>query len=136
MSKPPLVRPKTLHARISHLIKHWPADPVRPASVSVQNYLQSRLPPSDPQSQQKPQQQQEGGGEGKPAQQISEASVNALFSLLEDRYAKRYPLPQKLRHPASDPDHYDKVVREFEEAPNRNWLGRLKKRITGLFRFK
>ncbi|KAL2009848.1 hypothetical protein VTN00DRAFT_5655 [Thermoascus crustaceus] len=132
MSKPPLVRPKTLQARISRLINHWPPDPVRPAAVSVQNYLQNRLPPSDAQSQQKQQQQQEGG---KPAQ-ISEASVNALFSLLEDRYARRYPLPQKLRHPASDPDHFDNVVREFEEAPRRNWIGRLKKRVTGLFRFK
>ncbi|KAL2001659.1 hypothetical protein VTN02DRAFT_1442 [Thermoascus thermophilus] len=127
MSKPPLVRPKTLQARISHLINHWPSDPVRPAAVSVQNYLQSRLA----QSQQKEQQQQQG----KPAQ-ISEASVNALFSLLEDRYARRYPLPHKLRHPASNPDHYDNVVREFEEAPSRNWIGRVKKRITGLFRFK
>ena len=40
----------------------------------------------------------------------------------------------KVRFPASDPEHYDKVVREFEEAPNRDWLGRLKKRLGGLFR--
>jgi hypothetical protein len=36
------------------------------------------------------------------------------------------PMPEKLRRPASNPDHYDNVVREFAEAPNRDWLGRLR----------
>ncbi|KAL1962993.1 hypothetical protein VTN77DRAFT_8839 [Rasamsonia byssochlamydoides] len=120
-------KPSTLHARIAHLIKHWPADPVRPSSVSVQTYLESRLPKS------------EGGAASSPQQgksPLSESSVNALYSLLDNRYSKRYPLPHNLRYPASNPDHYDAVVREFEEAPNRNWLGRLAKRLKGMLRFK
>lgn len=118
---------QTLNARIAHLIKHWPSDLVRPSSVSVQNYLGSRLPKSE-------------GGTADPQHQgkspLSESSVNALYSLLDNRYSKRYPLPHKLRYPASNPEHYDAVVREFEEAPSRNWLGRLGKKLRGMFRFQ
>ncbi|KAI9932786.1 hypothetical protein ASPWEDRAFT_22552 [Aspergillus wentii DTO 134E9] len=117
--------------RITHILTHWPKDLVRPASVSVQSYLHARLAAEDPTKQpQQPQQQQQ------PAQNvhISESSLKALSSLLEDRYARRYPLTPKLRRPASNPDHYDNVVREFEEAPNRDWFGRLGKRVKGIFR--
>ncbi|KAL1980376.1 hypothetical protein VTN96DRAFT_4220 [Rasamsonia emersonii] len=117
-------KPSTLHARIAHLIKHWPTDHVRPSSVSVQTYLQSRLPKS------------EGGSAQQEESPLSESSVNALYSLLDNRYSKRYPLPHKLRYPASNPGHYDAVVKEFEEAPHRNWLGRLAKRLKGMLRFQ
>jgi len=70
----------------------------------------------------------------KPRGELSESSVNAMTSLLNDRFARRYPLSQKVRYPASDPDHYDNLIREFEEAPNRDWLGRLKKRLGGILR--
>lgn len=66
---------------------------------------------------------------------MSEANLNALSSLLEDRFARRYPLAPRLRRPASNPEHYDNVIREFEEAPERDWLGRLGKKVKGLFRF-
>ncbi|RLL96715.1 hypothetical protein CFD26_106870 [Aspergillus turcosus] len=127
MSKPTL-NPQTIQNRVSHLLKHWPTDSVRPASVSVQTYLQSRLPSTQPQQAQ-PQQQPS------PKVEISESSLNALSSLLEDRYARRYPLPPKLRRPASNPDHYDNVVKEFEEAPGRDFWGRVGKRLRGLLRF-
>ncbi|EYE91138.1 ubiquinol-cytochrome c reductase complex assembly factor 2 [Aspergillus ruber CBS 135680] len=133
MSKPP-VRPQTLQTRISHLLSHWPSDPVRPASVSVQTYLQTRVSQASTQNAAASQQQQHLPQNQQP-QEMSEASLNALSSLLEDRYTRRYPLSQKLRRPASSPDHYDNVVREFEEAPERDWFGRLGKRLKGLLRF-
>jgi hypothetical protein len=83
----------------------------------VQSYIQSRLQPAD---------------NSTPA--ISESSANALTALLNDRFARVYPLSPKLRHPASNPDHYDNVVREFAEAPTRDWFGRLKKRMAGIIR--
>ncbi|KAA8649815.1 hypothetical protein EYZ11_005496 [Aspergillus tanneri] len=132
MTKPPNLRPQSIQARITHLLNHWPSDPVRPASVSVQNYLRSRLPPSSelpPNNRQQRQSASQGG-------EISETSLDALSSLLENRYARQYPLPPKLRRPASNPDHYDNVIREFAEAPSRDWTGRLGKRLKGLFRFK
>ena len=61
--------------------------------------------------------------------------VNALYALLEDRYAKEFPLPQMLRTPASNPTYYDDLIREMQEAPTRSWLGSLMKRIQGLLRF-
>ncbi|EAW10797.1 ubiquinol-cytochrome c reductase complex assembly factor 2 [Aspergillus clavatus NRRL 1] len=125
MSKPP-VNPQAIQARLTQLLKLWPSDPVRPASVSVQSYLQSRLSQTTSPTAQTP---------AAPKGEISQASLNALSSLLEDRYARRYPLPPKLRRPASNPDHYDNVVREFEEAPGRDFWGRVGKRLKGLFRF-
>ncbi|CAI7580196.1 hypothetical protein PCG10_007929 [Penicillium crustosum] len=117
MAKTPTLSPRSLQSRLTHLLKHWPSDAVRPASVSVQSYIESRLQPTD-----------------KSSQAISESSVNALESLLNNRYARKYPMPEKLRRPASNPDHYDNVVREFAEAPNRDWFGRLKKRLAGIIR--
>lgn len=61
--------------------------------------------------------------------------VNALYSLLEDRYFKVYPIPAKLRHPESMPTHYDIVIKEMEEAPSRTWAQSLIKRIKGSLRF-
>ncbi|KAL5355198.1 hypothetical protein BJX96DRAFT_170442 [Aspergillus floccosus] len=146
MSKPPTLRPQAIQSRISHLLAHWPADPVRPASVSVNSYLQARLAEVDPtkqsrQLQEQQQQQQRTTAQttqpspSPEAQGLSESSLNALSSLLEDRYARRYPLSPRLRRPPSDPDYYDNLIREFEEAPSRDWWGRLGKRVKGLFRF-
>src|SRR4051812_26546362 len=55
--------------------------------------------------------------------------VNALYALLEDRYAKEFPLPQILRTPASNPTYYDDLITEMQEAPTRSWLGSLMKRL-------
>ncbi|KAL6233757.1 hypothetical protein BDW75DRAFT_214251 [Aspergillus navahoensis] len=123
----------TTASRLSHIIKHWPTDPIRPVSVSVQTYLQSLLP-SQPQGQNSSPSTTTAASPRTSA--ISQSSLNALDSLLENRYAKRYPLSEKLRYPASNPDHYDNLLREFEEAPNRDVMGRIRKRLSGLLRFK
>jgi len=102
---------------------------VRPASVSVQNYLQSRIAkPGNGSTQPK--------STPVPKTEISASSVNALSALLENRFARRYPLTQKIRYPASDPEYYDNLIREFEEAPNRDWFGRIKKRLGGILRLQ
>ncbi|OJJ49214.1 hypothetical protein ASPZODRAFT_140142 [Penicilliopsis zonata CBS 506.65] len=121
-----MAKPSTsVQARLTHLLKHWPRDTVRPEAVSVQTYLQQRLAqiPQDPST-------------SSTKKAISPASLNALSSLLEDRYTRRYPLPQKLRYPASNPSHYDDLVREFEEAPNRDFWKRLGKAVSGLIRLR
>ncbi|KAJ5168061.1 uncharacterized protein N7482_003655 [Penicillium canariense] len=135
MSKPQTLSPRSLQTRISHILKHWPSDAVRPASVSVQTYLQSQLG-----QQQNAKSSSQAAPSPAPTTQstpkISESSVNALSALLENRFANRYPLTQKIRYPASDPEHYDNLIREFEEAPNRDWVGRLRKRLGGLLRLQ
>ncbi|CAG8129650.1 unnamed protein product [Penicillium olsonii] len=111
------INPRSIQSRLTHILNHWPSDAVRPASVSVQTYIQSRLQSAS-----------------KSSPEISETSTKALEALLGNRFAAKYPLPQKLRRPASNPEHYDNVVREFAEAPNRDWFGRLKKRMAGIIR--
>ncbi|PGH28739.1 hypothetical protein GX50_08514 [[Emmonsia] crescens] len=130
--------PQTISAHISRLISRWPSDPVRPSSVSVQTYLKTRLPTSSPSTTTtaaQPQSQSQQS-QSQPQQQLSTSSINALYSLLENRYEKQYPLPQNLRHPRSAPSHYDDVLREFREAPGRGWVKRMVEKVKGVLRFQ
>jgi hypothetical protein len=101
----------------------------------VQTYLQNQLGQNQPTntSSQSP---STSTTTPKSTPKISESSVNALSALLENRFANKYPLSQKIRYPASDPEHYDNLIREFAEAPNRDWFGRLRKRLGGLLRLQ
>ncbi|KAM5438696.1 hypothetical protein McanMca71_000791 [Microsporum canis] len=135
---------------IQRLILKWPKDPVRPESVSVQTYLQSRLEPPRPQtssdspltsfltsifSRSKPQQQSQGAGSPEPPL-LSQNNLKALQSLLDNKYQKQYPLRRNVRYPASQPDYYDVLLKEFSEAAHRSSFTRLKKRISGSLRLK
>jgi cytochrome b pre-mRNA-processing protein 6 len=55
----------------------------------------------------------------------------ALDTLLSNKYANQFPLPQSIRQPASNPSHYDDLITELQEAPNRSWFGNLVNRIKG-----
>ncbi|EPS33305.1 hypothetical protein POX_a01708 [Penicillium oxalicum] len=135
MAKPQSLNPRSLQTRLSHILQHWPKDAVRPASVSVQTYIQRQL--GENQTPNTPSQSQSTSeGAPKAIPPISESSVNALSALLENRFANKFPLSQKIRYPASDPEYYDNLIREFEEAPNRDWFGRLRKRLGGLLRLQ
>ncbi|EEP80643.1 predicted protein [Uncinocarpus reesii 1704] len=154
-ARPPLTTPQLSRAQIAthiqRLLTRWPADAIRPASVSVHAYLQSRLAPPTP-SPQQPQSRwsqlfrrsSPAAAAASPAQQSSAGdaplltsdNVNALYALLENRYQRKYPLPNSLRYPASRPDYYDGLLKEFEEAPRRGWLGRMGKKLGGVLRWK
>ncbi|KAL1959882.1 hypothetical protein VTO42DRAFT_1027 [Malbranchea cinnamomea] len=132
---------------IQRLISRWPSDSVRPASVSVQIYLQSRINPPPPPKHaglfsslfSKKPASQTATAMGSTSQEpplLSSENINALYSLLENRYQNQYPLPGSLRHPRSQPEYYDQLMREFEEAPKRSWFGRLAKRAAGAVRLK
>ena len=126
------LNPRSLQSRLTHILQHWPSDAVRPASVSVQTYLQNQLG----QNQSTNTSKSPSTPAPKAIPKISESSVNALSALLENRFANKYPLSQKIRYPASDPEHYDNLIREFAEAPNRDWFGRLRKRLGGILRLQ
>jgi cytochrome b pre-mRNA-processing protein 6 len=53
--------------------------------------------------------------------QLEQAQVNALFSLLENRYSKKYPLSPAVFKPASSPEYYDRLMAEIEAAPKKTW---------------
>ncbi|KAF2827498.1 hypothetical protein CC86DRAFT_369609 [Ophiobolus disseminans] len=50
-----------------------------------------------------------------------QAQVNALFSLLENRYSKKYPFSEGVLKPASAPEHYKRLMAEIERAPGKTW---------------
>jgi cytochrome b pre-mRNA-processing protein 6 len=56
-----------------------------------------------------------------PTPQEENAQITALFSLLENRYAKKYPLSEAVFKPTSAPDHYTKLMEEIERAPQKTW---------------
>ncbi|KAK2808923.1 hypothetical protein FQN50_004196 [Emmonsiellopsis sp. PD_5] len=126
--------PKSYTTHLTTLLKRWPADPVRPAAVSVQTYLQSRIP-SNTNTTPSPSNKTTPPSD-KTTPHLSPSSINALYSLLENRYAKQYPLPNHMRHPRAMPDYYERVQREFREAPGRGWVGRLVERVRGVLRFE
>ncbi|KAI5289343.1 hypothetical protein KEM54_004039 [Ascosphaera aggregata] len=107
---------------LSRLISRWPRDLVRPEAISVPTYLQSRLKalPNAPED----------------VKRFSKDNVNALYTLLDNRYQRAFPLSNFLRYPNSQPNHYDALMEEFREAPNRDFWGRLGKKIRGMFRMK
>ena len=125
------LNPSTLSAHLSRLIARWPKDAVRPPSVSVQKHLRSRLSALPTQTHTTT----STTSPSSPALSTSPQTLNALYSLLENRYQKAYPLPSSLRYPASQRDHYDALIREFQEAPKRGWWARMQKKIRGALRF-
>lgn len=60
--------------------------------------------------------------------------VNALYSLLDNRFAKESPMPTSLREPASSPTHYDDVLTESERAPNRSLMSKITNKLKGMIR--
>ncbi|KAF4996509.1 hypothetical protein FDECE_12425 [Fusarium decemcellulare] len=60
--------------------------------------------------------------------------ARALQFLAQDRYNDR--LKGRLLEPKSQPTYFQDLVREIDEAPNRSWLERLGKRLSGMIRFQ
>lgn len=56
-----------------------------------------------------------------PDAKLEQAQVNALFSLLENRYTNKYPLSPAVLKPTSAPGHYIKLMEEIERAPQKTW---------------
>lgn len=48
--------------------------------------------------------------------------MNAMYSLLENRYAKQYAASEALMRPGFNPDYYEALAHEMDEAPKRSWL--------------
>jgi len=60
--------------------------------------------------------------------------INALDALLTNAYANKYPTPKTVRYPQSNPNHYDDLIKELDEAPTRTWAASLMMRLKGLVR--
>ena len=123
----------------ARIIKQWPIDRVRPEHVHFQKIMQLRL-----QKLQSPSATagniKSNEAQAQPAEPFNEQNelqqTNALYSFLENRFEREYPIPQKVRHPKSNAAHYDDLVRELDEAPGRSWFTNLWNRLKGSVRMR
>ncbi|KAF2085311.1 hypothetical protein K490DRAFT_67730 [Saccharata proteae CBS 121410] len=100
------------YARLAQL---WPKDPLRP-TVSFPAALKARSLAA-----------------------VSEAeelrNINALYSLLDNRYTKAYPVSPNLLKPTSNPTYYEDLMVELSKAPERGWFERYVNKWKGFLRF-
>lgn len=115
-----------LKGHYNRLLTLWPSDPLRP-TLPLTNALQRRgtlygvtpLPqPDNLPSKKLPE-------TTSPAPQLSAdaelANINALYSLLENRYSKTYKLSPGVLKPASNPEYYERLMEEIARAPTKTW---------------
>jgi len=60
--------------------------------------------------------------------------LNALYSLLENRYSSMYPTSPEMLRPQSKPEYYEDLAAEMEEAPKRGWWAQKMLRLKGMIR--
>ncbi|KAI1499258.1 hypothetical protein F5X99DRAFT_430858 [Biscogniauxia marginata] len=103
---------------ILRALAQWPKDPVRP-EVQLQDVLRKRFEQKVDLSE---------------TEQLRQA--NALYSLLDNRYKRKYTITGSLLQPKSNPTYFTDLVKELEEAPNRSLLDRLLLRLKGFVRLQ
>ncbi|KAI0402271.1 hypothetical protein F4802DRAFT_576529 [Xylaria palmicola] len=104
---------------ILRALGQWPRDTIRP-EVQFQAVLQKRF---------------EQPGLAMPEEERLR-QANALYSLLENRYKRTYPITGSLLRPRSNPTYFADLLKELEEAPSRSFLDRLLLRIKGVVRLQ
>ncbi|GAP93452.1 hypothetical protein SAMD00023353_12400090 [Rosellinia necatrix] len=104
---------------ILRALNQWPKDTIRPEvqfqAVLLKRFEQPKL--NIPEEEQLKQ-------------------ANALYSLLENRYKRAYPITGSLLQPKSNPAYFTNLLKELEEAPTRSWFERLRLRMKGLVRLQ
>ncbi|KAI1367605.1 hypothetical protein F5Y08DRAFT_297791 [Xylaria arbuscula] len=104
---------------ILRALSQWPKDTIRP-EVQFQVVLQKRFE--------------------QPKLELSEdeqlKQANALYSLLDNRYKKTYPITGSLLQPKSNPTYFTDLIKELEEAPTRSYFQRLWLRVKGIVRLQ
>jgi len=105
---------------LRRVLAQWPQDILRP-NLQLQNFLARRL---------------EDGPQGATWARLDATAqlkqVNALYSLLENRYSLKYKPSELLMQPRSKPTYYTDLITELDEAPTLTWLGRLQKRMSSM----
>ncbi|KAI0836214.1 hypothetical protein F5Y06DRAFT_298933 [Hypoxylon sp. FL0890] len=99
-------------------LSQWPKDTLRP-EIQFQDILRKRFEQSSGLSEQ---------------EQLRQA--NALYSLIDNRYKKKYPITGSLLRPKSQPTYFSDLVQELEAAPNRSYLERVWLRLKGVVRLQ
>ncbi|KAL8999648.1 MAG: hypothetical protein Q9169_001608 [Polycauliona sp. 2 TL-2023] len=120
------------YRHFQRVLAQWPVDVLRP-QVSFQDVMRRRidkqLGPSTPDQTTYDPAKESKDTLVTPLKPYDEQAqlnqVNALYSLMENRYAKKYPLSDRLLKPLSNPEYYDNLLKELDEAPKRSFFQRL-----------
>jgi cytochrome b pre-mRNA-processing protein 6 len=62
--------------------------------------------------------------------------ISALDALLGNKFESAFPIPPQVRRPSYHPTHYDDIVKELEEAPNRSFFTNFWNRLKGSVRLR
>ncbi|SPO05527.1 uncharacterized protein DNG_08214 [Cephalotrichum gorgonifer] len=109
--------------RYQRVLSQWPVDKLRP-NTQLQDVLQKALDKKyDPKAATAPDE----------AAELKQA--NALLTLLNDGYKKKYPL-RTILTPKSQPTYFQDLLEELERAPEKTFSTRLWEKISGYIRFK
>ncbi|KAK4456689.1 hypothetical protein QBC42DRAFT_280748 [Cladorrhinum samala] len=106
-------------------LQRWPKDTLRP-DCQLQDVLAKRLEKGNiaPAATLK----------GVTKAQAELKQINALYTLLDDRYLNKYRTSAGVLEPKSNPTYYNDLVKELDEAPHRSFLQRLGKKLSGMIR--
>ncbi|KAF2278406.1 uncharacterized protein EI97DRAFT_431631 [Westerdykella ornata] len=117
----------TIAKHYTRLLTLWPKDPLRREPFT--KVIERRAAPygvqplRSPDSKSATNVKSEGNRTAaalNPSRELPQ--VNALYSLLSNRYSTLYPTSPALLKPASNPEHYDRLIADIERAPNKSWL--------------
>ncbi|KAK7521462.1 hypothetical protein IWZ03DRAFT_357131 [Phyllosticta citriasiana] len=95
----------TISRHCARIISQWPVDTLRPA-LSFQKSLAAH---------------QKSTAAAAASTQQPNKDINALYSLLDDRYKRAYPLSARFLKPNSKASYYDDLMAELEQSTKRNW---------------
>ncbi|KAA6409075.1 MAG: hypothetical protein FRX48_07419 [Lasallia pustulata] len=122
-------------------LAQWPVDLLRP-EVSFQSAMIRRIDKRFDQSTTRPQDNVLANGAlatVPAAPRLDEKSeleqANVLYSFLENRYARKYPITERLTKPVSNPSYYEDLMTELQEAPRRSWFSSIVNKWRGFLRF-
>ncbi|TVY57296.1 hypothetical protein LSUE1_G007350 [Lachnellula suecica] len=105
-------------------LSRWPKDPLRPDcqfQEVIRRRVAKRFYPV--------------AGESAVNEAAELEQVNALYSLLSNRYTHKFKITGDLMRPKSGPEHYTRLIKELEEAPGRSRWGRFTNKWKGFLRF-
>jgi len=156
--------PQNISKHYARLLRLWPADALRPitfhratllrlqqtpiASTTTPTFSTPSEPPVSPteptspltlaphliKSGSVPSPSAQSGTHGTLGRSSDEAQINALYSLLENRYSSMYPTSPEMLRPQSKPEYYEDLAAEMEAAPKRGWWAQKMLRLRGMIR--
>ncbi|KAF1956817.1 hypothetical protein CC80DRAFT_548305 [Byssothecium circinans] len=130
----------TIAKHYTRILTLWPKDPLRPNLPFTRTIEKRSLPfgvqpltPTDPSSPSSPPSSTSSSSRPPasaqtvttttpPSASTESPQINALYSLLENRYSKKYPLSEGVLRPKSNPEHYVRLMEEIERAPGKSWV--------------